>query len=862
MPVAGAAEAITVSGQAPVVDSRKTETGATYGQKELQSIPTTRDPAAILRQVPGVLLFNVNVGGSDSLFQPGFVGKGSHSDQNTYNLEGVGLTEAYGGHRLLRLRLPRQHRGRDRRLRPVDRDSRRDAQSVDQARHEPDSRLGPSSLRADRRMGLRCRGRRPALEGPSVDLGRLRAQRFAPPDDSHGRRTPGGRRSAADRPALEREVERAARSRQLAHPRLPRLRQDQPGKRRGPCTTPRPRPWTQHFPAAAYRVEDSQVFSTTLFASLYFSYLSSERSKHPQRRPRPAGLPDSHQVWQYSYTFYDSKRPQYQAGVTASGFFDTGDLRHELKFGFGYKQISGRFAVDLARKPAGRLRFVRSSGSRRSRGPESEQARPELLRRLCRRHDPGRATSPSTSGCASTISRGRISPRRFRPIPSIPSFFPPSNTAATRDTPSPGARSSPAWEQRTLSEATERRFFARRILALPTGWEPRRPSSAPSRGLQCLFYAWTDANGNHHVEPGEIDTSNSSRSPSVSTRTIRRSTTSVNQIAQHLKPPTTDEFIVGAEREILPDLSAALAYTHRSVRNVEFASNQYIPLIGTSRGSYHYIGNAAGSATAADGFVLNFSEPYYGLARMGAPPRAPALVLENRPDFTETYNGVELQLVKRLSHGWMLRASFAYNDWQQHVGPGAIVDPNNLAGGINASGPVVEPIGANYINSTWQFNVSGMVQLPLGIEAAREPLRPPGLSDRVLRPGVHPRRRSELVRQPPHSDRLRGCVPPARPSSCSISTSRRPSGSDRQSRSAPYSTASTWRTATPCFSATGSSGPTMRKRQPVFRRMRDLQQAAPASQQPRLPRRRADHVLARAIELDPRRRAPAFRSDR
>src|SRR5262249_21166443 len=42
-----------------------------------------------------------------------------------------------------------------------------------------------------------------------------------------------------------------------------------------------------------------------------------------------------------SYFLQDSKRPQSQAGVTASGFFDTGDLRHELKFGFGYRQIRG-----------------------------------------------------------------------------------------------------------------------------------------------------------------------------------------------------------------------------------------------------------------------------------------------------------------------------------------------------------------------------------------------------------------------------------------------------------------------------------------------------------------------------------------
>src|SRR5262249_17885740 len=97
MPMARAAEFVVVSEPAAALDSRKNETGATFSQKELQTIPTTRDPADILRQVRGVLLFNVNVAGEDSLYQPGIVGKGSQSDQNTYNVDGVAITEAYGG---------------------------------------------------------------------------------------------------------------------------------------------------------------------------------------------------------------------------------------------------------------------------------------------------------------------------------------------------------------------------------------------------------------------------------------------------------------------------------------------------------------------------------------------------------------------------------------------------------------------------------------------------------------------------------------------------------------------------------------------------------------------------------------------
>jgi hypothetical protein len=57
--------------------------------------------------------------------------------------------------------------------------------------------------------------------------------------------------------------------------------------------------------------------------------------------------------------------------------------------------------------------------------------------------------------------------------------------------------------------------------------------------------------------------------------------------------------------------------------------------------------------------------------------------------------------------------TFAYNDWQQHIGPGAIINPNNETPGTNATGPVVE----SGINAAWQFNVSGMVELPLGVAA-------------------------------------------------------------------------------------------------------------------------------------------------
>ncbi len=711
--LAGAAEAVAVSGQAPVVDNRKTETGATYDQKELQSIPTTRDPAAILRQVPGVLLFNVNVGGSDNLFQPGFVGKGSHSDQNTFNLEGVGLTEAYGGTVYF------------------DFDS---LDSIEVATGGSD----PSIATPGVTLNLTTK------RGTNQILGSARALYAQTAGWDYGVEAGGplwkdrlwiwaafAHNASLPQTILTADVPPEAVVQQPtiqhwnaklnAQPdpanllTLAYLDSDKSNPANGASRyTSQAATWTQHFPAAAYRIEDSQVLSPKLFASLYFSYLSLSVRNIPNGGLDAQAYQDFHQVWQYSYSSYDSKRPQYQAGLTASGFFDTGDLRHELKFGFGYKQIQGD---SLSTWPGNQL-----VGYDSFTPPLATITRPASNKLVQNYYDTyagdtiqvGKLTA--SVGVRFDYQQGKNLPSAVPANPVFPELLPAVQYGGDEGypvtwrqfEPRVGATYAFGSARKTLLRASYSRFSNR------LGTETTFVSAFP--GTASLVYVWNDVNGNHNVEPDEIDFSTPPFGIGVDP-TNPTSTASVNQIAQPLRPPTTDEFIVGAEREILPDLSAALAYTHRSVHDLEFASNQYIPLIGTSRGSYHYIGNAAGSVTSTDGFVLDFSEPYYGLNLDGCPAPCSGFVLENRPDFTETYSGVELQVVKRLSHGWMLRASFAYNDWQQHVGSGSIIDPNNFAGGINRNGSVGESIGGNYINSTWQFNVSGAVELPFGVLA-------------------------------------------------------------------------------------------------------------------------------------------------
>ena len=117
-------------------------------------------------------------------------------------------------------------------------------------------------------------------------------------------------------------------------------------------------------------------------------------------------------------------------------------------------------------------------------------------------------------------------------------------------------------ERKTLFRASYARFSDQ------LGIEVYNVSAFPAPAY--LYYYWTDPNGNHHVEPDEVDFSSGLQSWGNVNPDDPGSSAPVNQIAPNLKPPQTDEFIVGVERQIFSDLSASLAYTHRSARNSEF----------------------------------------------------------------------------------------------------------------------------------------------------------------------------------------------------------------------------------------------------------------------------------------------------
>jgi hypothetical protein len=91
MEIGAMTEEVTISAAAPVVDTKKTTTGATFTADVLEKIPTARDPWQIINMTPGVQA-GLNVGGSSSGQQVGLSSRGTGANVQ-WNLEGGSITD-------------------------------------------------------------------------------------------------------------------------------------------------------------------------------------------------------------------------------------------------------------------------------------------------------------------------------------------------------------------------------------------------------------------------------------------------------------------------------------------------------------------------------------------------------------------------------------------------------------------------------------------------------------------------------------------------------------------------------------------------------------------------------------------------
>ena len=179
--------------------------------------------------------------------------------------------------------------------------------------------------------------------------------------------------------------------------------------------------------------------------------------------------------------------------------------------------------------------------------------------------------------------------------------------------------------------------------------------------------------------------------------------TPLNRIDSHYRSPLTDELSVSYEKELFTDFASRLVLFYKK----------------NHRGTWYKPMLADGTVATAANYKQLGTDPIVGSDYYDLDQYFPYSYLTNYGRSYQRYLAAELVLSKRLSHKWMMDASFTYAKWTQHW-KGEFLDPTNLP---YFDGQEVAPgfSRANYwngysgVNARWIFKVSGLYQLPWGI---------------------------------------------------------------------------------------------------------------------------------------------------
>ncbi len=93
MKLAGVEQSVNVTAESPLVDPKTTGTSTNFTQAELSAVPTSRDPWALLRTVPGVMVDRVNIAGNETGQQSNFQSKGTRPQDAVWTMDGVIITD-------------------------------------------------------------------------------------------------------------------------------------------------------------------------------------------------------------------------------------------------------------------------------------------------------------------------------------------------------------------------------------------------------------------------------------------------------------------------------------------------------------------------------------------------------------------------------------------------------------------------------------------------------------------------------------------------------------------------------------------------------------------------------------------------
>ena len=756
-------EVITVTSESPLLDSRKVNAGTTISQIELEKIPTARDPWSVLTQTPGVVTDRINVGGNESGQQGYFSGPAVSTDENTFLVDGVEITDmaAVGGSstyydfdqftemqfstggtsttksssgvsvNLVTKRGTNEFRGSARFL-VTDSDG---LLFLDQSHADiGPGDLGPgqgtfigNSINKIEEWGFEAGG--PVIKDRLWFWG------------SHGqndiKNLSGG---ASPEDVLADDTILTNTSFKL-NAQLLRSNsftgswnngdKEKFGRNAGP-TRPQPTSWDQRGPTAIIKFEDTHIFNSSFFLTGGYSKVDGGFSLTPKSvialgLETPFTFLDDNNVWQGAFWSGGSSRPQEAFTADGSYFFNTGDVSHELKFGARLREFSSDSNFTWSNDAAWAIQI-------------GAGFQPALL--ITQRGGQEIVTQDYTSawiqdtmsfgnltvnaGFRYDLQEGRNEAFTAAANPWFPELHPDlafSGADASFDwetiLPRLGVTYALGEQNKTLLRASYSQFAEQLEKDDLTRVNPAGPSY--------LSLLWYDTDGSGTFNGSTLAGNGPDQVVIVGTSgfdpTDPTALVSPNVNDPGLDPPITEELILSAEHALLPEFVVGAQVTLRKVSDItEFRT---------------FVRDADGNVRVNTRDDYQLDSVTTGVLPNGSPYEVPAYVLNPALSYTggdlfingdreRGYIGYGVNFTKRLSNQWMMRGYFQVGEAEWDVpashlasqSPNLCIEDefgcNGAAGGAIDGGLFAEVSAAKddiWLQSTWQYNLNGMYQV-------------------------------------------------------------------------------------------------------------------------------------------------------
>jgi Carboxypeptidase regulatory-like domain/TonB-dependent Receptor Plug Domain len=754
-------EQVTVSAPAPIIDAKATGTATTFTRDELAKIPTSRDPFALMRTVPGVLLDRVNIGGNETGQAPSVVSKGTRPQDTVWTLDGIVITDmAVGG-------APPTYFNFDNfeeiQVSTAGQDIKQQTGGVGInlvtkrgtnqfhgsfrgyfANDALESSNVPTELKnAATPVTAETADHNRQLSDFGVDVGGpIRVDRawfyasYSTQDIRLVRRS--GNlvdRTKLQNPELKLNWQADAKDtvsflffngmkvKDYRSPGIPGITIDAPT-----ATFHQDNAYTDFPLHGLWKVANDRVATPNLFLSAKYAYYNTGNALTPMggmtlQAGRSLTTGRSYGSFQESI----SRRPQQSVSADAHSFVKALGLAHDVELGGGYRTTEswalnewpGNGVLGLENSPTDFRALVYRQGYGGNRANYFDLHVSDTI-------TVGRATV--NAGVRYDRQGGEALPSTIAASKAFPTLVP-GLTFAGYDSPftwrtfSPRAGVTFAVDEnrRTMARAAYSRY-AGQLSPTTIGW------MNPSSSAGFATYRWEDRNGDHFAQADEVRTDLAPLTPGGGFNPANpTAVTSANKLDPNLAPPVTHSVVAGVERELAPHVALQVNYSYTKTTDLfgNLTAN-ITPRTGVTLADY-----SAGTVltgTLPDG--TPYSVPTFVASGSKVVAGGLGFLTTTVPGYSTDYQGLELAFVKRLANRWMARVGFSYNNAREHFSSSAgrydtngnptptltepLVDGGQFAPQSSAS----SGSGNVYINAKWQFNANAMYVAPLGIEAS------------------------------------------------------------------------------------------------------------------------------------------------